>query len=749
MTTKYLFKAIPDAPRAEILLEGEERISVEFVDGSISEYTAADNRIKYTDVWIDTDLTYDFGPQEIKETIIALSPDSPTTYKFRLEGFSHYNIQDGIMLFFNESHKLLYHIKKPYAILANGVMVSDINSISHSFCQESSTYSITIKEFSSDLYPIMIDPTFGFGNVDSAAETKEISAFKNAQLLLTGSDKDHNRLDFSNALEDGTLLGGDAVTFHRNTNAHLEFLIRSDEAQDIFSVKIHGKKQTTTVLDSSNRNLILTATLSPVLLFALTGDENNLNYQFKVSFSDTIKEASSVFVTADLITDVSGSAITDSSLGVITQQPTANPRNVTQYDLVYSPPPVIPEDRDSLLLRVTIAVTFTLGSKTTTINKHLYSFIQLTSHISYESFKFQPNAFKRDFINGDLYAPTSNRGLATMDISLGVVRTIDQNNGLLTPDHLNVMCAGRIGKATDNPSKGIIVCTKAGVYYYNSRPFDEPPSYRNPVRLSSKVIVDFVMVDNHLFMLEENGTIYRINYNHFLSHLANPSAADKAIDSLLNTEHNQPFHSNNFSPSPSPYQYAAASPPAKLLPISIKSDFPSANLSTVYTGGANPNWRGISVMYQDRESESKIILSIAYAPTSSAVGSTGSTDKESFYNKVVFATKSDSLGGAPYSINPIAKDDKIKVYFDFEPNKDVKPESKTYNYPILHIPPTKYANSRVVVGGLILDSTRSNSEMNRFTPDNDTYYLCPRNVSVVNVVEIGPFYDPVTGEEVI
>jgi len=749
MTTKYLFQTIPNIPKAELFLPERTRITLEFIDGNTSKYTATDDHITYTDMWLDTDVTYDFGPQEIKETIIANSSKSPMTYKFRIEGFNHYNIQDGMILFFNAEHKLLYYIKKPFAILADGTVVEDHNSIQHSFCKESNIYTINIKKFADDLYPIMIDPTFGFDNIENIIESSSVGAINNSQVFLTGSNNEFSQLEYSNTLEDNTLLGSDIVTFHRNINTHLEFLSGSDSIQDIFSVKIYGKDKVTTVLDSSTKELILTATLSPVLLFAMVGDENNSSYTFKIKFSDSIREASSVFITTDLITDINGSAVVDSSLGVITQQPTKNTANDTQYDIVYSPPATIPEARDNVLLRATISVSFTFGNKTTTINKYLYSFIQLSSSISLEPFSFAPNATKRDFINSDLYAPTSNRGLVILDVSLGIIRVIDQNKGLITPDQLNVTCAGRIGKITDSPAKGILVCTKAGVYYYTNNPFEEPSSYLNPIKISNKVMVDFLMADNHLFFLEENGTIYRINYRHLLLYATNSSDISGTIDALLDTNGKQPFHLTNFSPQPSPYDVISGTPPTKLLPISVKSDYPAATLSTVYTGGANANWNGVAVLYQELTSGNKMVLSIAYAPTSTTTGLTEATDQESLYNKVVFATRVDSIGGAPYIINPIAKDDKLKIVFDFEPNKTVKNESQTYNYPILYVPPVKYAGSRVIVGGLLPDSARNNDIMKKMTPEKGRFYLCPRNVSIISVTEVGPFYDPVTGEEVI
>jgi hypothetical protein len=399
MTTKYLFKSNPIKPEADIFLPEKSHITIEFIDGNVKDYSAKADQLKYTNIWNDTDLVYDFTLEEIKETIVLNSPKSPKQFKFKITGFSHYNIQNGMIFFFNASHELLYYIKKPYLILSDGATIEDHNLIQHSFNKETNVYSLRISDFEENLYPIIIDPTFAFDNPNKYIGSEANSAVNNNQIFITGSTENFDVIPYSNTIADEEtpkLLGSDIVTFHRNVNTYLEFMDGSDSLQDISSVKVFGKEKITTIIDSNSQEITLYANLSPVLLFAKINDSDNPTYDFKVMFSDSIKQASDVTISADLTSTIDGISLTDNSFGIIDQQPSVSPSKSTEYLIVYRPPSSIPDDSDSVLLRVKIEVSFTFGSKTTTITKYLYAFIQLTTFISLEPFEFKYNTIKRD-----------------------------------------------------------------------------------------------------------------------------------------------------------------------------------------------------------------------------------------------------------------------------------------------------------------------------------------------------------------
>jgi hypothetical protein len=748
MISKYLFKSYIDRPQTDLYLENNEKISVLFVDSNQVKFEAASKQIAYFDIWKNVDIVYDFEEKEIKETIILKNEECQDSFCFDISGYSNYTYVEDSFHFFGASGQYLYGIDRPFLILSNGE--KNFESVRHKIDGQRYIIKINKSLFKKEDYPILIDPTMSFypNMADSYVDGEIVGGAKKAQVFITGSNQFYEKLAYSNTLQGQpkTLLGSDKVTFHKNVNTYIDFIDTSATLQDIYSIKISSKEKVTTIYDEDSGRIQVSMSLSPAMKYVINGQ---IQYEFMLTFSNSISQASELkSPIAKLVINKDG-LLPSEDVGIIIQQPTLEENSQTKYKIIYSSPQNLPENETEIILEVKVEFSFISGAKTTTVIEKLYSYIEIVSAISKVPFSFRENASKTDFINGDFYAPTTNRGLVIIDSSMGIVKNLEYNGGLLTEDELNVICAGRIG--TYNDPYGVLVCTEGGAFIYNSDPYEEPVSFKSNMKkkISSKKIIDFAMSGNNLFLLEDIGTVYRIDYRHIMAIVGDGSDYSSTIDGLFATKFNQPFRGNNFYAGYlTPYTPDPDGLPQKILTIDINADYPIYDIESVYFDGSNKKWEGISLMYRDSSTGRKVVLTIAYAPSSSD-NDTDEEDKEECFNRAVFISEVDTESNGPYIINKITSDDHPKVVFDWEPDKDKLPEASTYNYPLLYAPPTKYASSRVIVGGVSIDTQKTNTSFTNFMPVSGKYYFCPRNLTILSISEVGPYFDPVTGEEVI
>ena len=685
---KYLLKTFPDQGLLSIALDNDKNIDIEFLNAKQIDLHCTKDCVFYTGLWDNTNLQILVGENILKESIIVQTPESPREFSFKVTTDLTARIVENQVRFLDEQNNTIYMFETPFVILKNEEERHDPLSVSQSYDKENDIYSIKIGEFPHDQYPIIIDPTIVFPN-NEAQENEAHSVHKNTGLYLTGSNVNGQDLGFANmhtlsepktddpsqdvALATPVILGSDAVTFNARVLARMDLLSSTNQIPNIKSVNVSDNRKTTTIFNKKSMEFSFNASMSPVLLYVPSVNQA-AKYSFSIKLSDTIKQFDNYSVTVELVDSPNGETITDSDNYGICSTPTKG-QDETTYSFDYAPPATA--GKSFVLVRTKLDFEYTIGNQAKSFSRVLYSYIQFVDQIKdYQKaiFQFRENASKVDFINGDFYAPTTNKGLVIIDNSLGIVRVIDTHCDIPVDDapSLNVTCAGRIGaierhtEATYTPDskkakdtvfkrfyKGVLVCTEGGAFYYDSHPFAEPAIYRNPCKISGKVFVDFTMSGPYLWLLDIEGKIYRIGYKHLLRKIVVNSDffndlgftdISNAMDQVLDSANNQPFYENVSDHVSSIdylvngvvqthysgiYQPSRDGLPKKLIPFSLIPAVGTASqsnaASSAYETGKYISWHGVSFVYKDANPFSgnlgddltkayKMVLSIAYAP---------------------------------------------------------------------------------------------------------------------------------------
>lgn len=670
MTSQYLFKINVDQPELELLLDNEESITVKAIDYISCEYECGDDFIIFNNIWQDTNLEYRFLNDEIKENIYLKNSSAPKNFKFNLSGYNKVINKDGDFIFIGKDNTISYIIRRPFVIDNQENIIDDSQIINHTFNKKTGAYTVHIIGLKEEQYPIIIDPNFIFPNSHSA-EGEVVGAVAKRHMFIIGSDSQKSIMPMSNKIEyeDGhtEILGSDAITFHRNVNVCLNLMEGGeDDKPNISSIKIIGEHKTKTLFNSNNIDVTVdfNNSITPILLYVNKNLHNEQTYSFTLKLDDSIKSAKSYSVTAGLVLSSDAPYLDDISYGSISEPEAKN--NGLEYLITYKRPQNTPAAAGGVLLRVDTSIVYEIDDRDVTILKPAYAYIQYANYIIKDHFIFKENASKNDFMNADCYLPTQNRGLVVIDTSLGIIRTIDQNNGL-PQDGLDVYCALRIGTPED--PRGLLVCTKSGLFYYCDKPFGnpvgetpeercdfrldpfkEPAIYEKPIKIWSKQIIDAIMSGPHLFLLDVNGEIYHFATKLFLNNIVttiylnltfDPYDLTPVLDQLFDGYYGfeiRPFHPNSFQYKNSVsedfqkyqsiYRPDPLNPPTKLHPIFVRADHPTLQgnipLESVYFEGEIKKLYGMTVLYKQKEDvvdaaisgPVKIALSVVYPPWS-------------------------------------------------------------------------------------------------------------------------------------
>ena len=794
MSINYLLKAYPDKPIIDVNLPQGRKLNIEFLDAVSFGLKYTEDMITFSDIWQNTHLQFHIQENVLKEVIVLKNSDVQEEFKFKITTDLDVILNDNKILFVDQSQTIVYFFETPYLILANGEERHDANSIKQAFNKETGIYTLTVAKFPEDCYPIIVDPTVVFPFYEEhSPEGYTVSGQKNTNVFLVGTNALGSNLGFSNQIKvdavgnpisPSILKGGDLVTFHKKVFANLDFLTGETQTPDLTSITIHSNKKITSIFSNRNIEYNFNASVSTVLLYVPKNNNEygtrKTSYKYTVNIGEIVKQFQSYDVDVSLVSTPNSLPLTDRTFGEIDTPK----KDGVNYIFNYFPP--IEQPVGDVLIRIKINLNYKIGNETKSFSRILYSYIQFVDQMystSKQKFDFVSGAAKTDLINGDFYAPTRNKGLLINDASLGIVRMIDQHNGLLSPEELSVLCAGRIGQVERfHPYKGILVCTGGGVYYFKSDPYAEPSRYENKVKISKKIIIDFCMSGPNLFMLDDDGKIYRIGYKHLLNKIKGSQDISDTIDNILNSSHNQPLHPDNFTDTndettinyASPYDPSIDGLPQKLTPFStipsvgnVSRDKPT---ESVYVSGVRLPWHGISVVYKDNNSAdpSKVVLSIAYAPIGPFKDAYGGhetlydylnetnndlissfPDRESQMNRVIQMAIVDKSPNGKYEMRNIATPDKPKMSFDYDV---LKPSFEQHNEIMLNsVGPVSESSSRVVVGAVVSYNNRNKdntSTLLKTQPKNNSVHFCPQNISIVDIEEFGPDYNPETGEEI-
>lgn len=746
MPTKYLVKFQPSEANLEICLDANRSVSVMPCNTTAHSCVFSGTTAVYKNLWNDVDVEYKISDSQLKENIYIQSQDGAHELEFKISGYGLCFYDSGDIHFFCNQRSFLYTIQAPFLLLANGELIRDASSIRHVFCEKTGSYKIQIGTFPADCYPILVDPTFNFDAPDNYFEPENIfGGASKGKLILSGFDEAGVlKLDPSGIEQHGDKLirNGDAITFNSKINAYLEFLDGSDDINEITYVKVRGRDKVKTVLSDSQNNLEeFQASLSPAFLYAKVDATRQNQYKIKLTLSENTKNAKSLSVNSEI-----KAPTTQLPYGTLLNPAGTQGADKTSYTFTFETPAVQSFHRGVMTFHTVVTAVFSLGGQDKTLTHELYSFVQLVTETNKEPFNFREDSGKVDPINGDYYAPTTNRGLVIIDVSLGSAVLVDSQCFL---SDTNVYCAGRVNIYTDQQSTssttsgGIMICTTNGIYFFYSPPFAQtimlPQNSSEMKRISGMKIIDFTISGTNVFMLGEMGEVYRVGYLQLLSAIA----SGKVDTDVFNTTQ-MPFHESN-ALSSTVYAPAADGLPQKILPIAIRAETSHSSYSTAYFTAGSDRWKGAALIYKGRDGK-KTIAAVAYAPLS-ATYTVATAQKERDLNRVIFVSNvSASVAQQEqYKMTKMGTEDKPILTLDWDKTKD---DTSMFNYPIMYIPPAKNSTTRVIIGCCLPSSGNNLTTLEAIRPPRDKFYMCPRNVVVVDVEEYGARYDPITGQEV-
>ena len=155
---------------------------------NLKKPTKENNKLIFSQVLPDTDLTYETLPNGVKEEIILHQPTSTNTYTFDLNlyGTNPQILTKGFPapVFFDNQNNYLFHFEKPFAYDANSQRT---NNVSMQIVPQDSSYQIILAvdptwlNDPARVYPITIDPTVVHD------ETSEFATGEFNRLKDTGS----------------------------------------------------------------------------------------------------------------------------------------------------------------------------------------------------------------------------------------------------------------------------------------------------------------------------------------------------------------------------------------------------------------------------------------------------------------------------------------------------------------------------------------------------------------------------------
>jgi hypothetical protein len=569
MTAKYLFTYFIEENRIELRLPQDRIIYITPLEAHRPVHESSSDRLDLKAIWEGSTLRYDLLDSSVKESIFLDSKSSPTKFQFKIWGHSEATFQDDSIYFLDDRGVPLYQISRPFVRLSNQEIETGHNAVRHAFDPDTGIYTLEIGEFGEEFYPLEIDPTISI--LDSFGG-QTVSAFRNSKLLLVGSDSVGTELSPANKLiitgKPEELVGSDQVTFNSSIHAYLDYISKSTFGPNVSGIRITSNSKVTNVVSDKNPDVLFMGSLSPV---AVVTRKANEKYYFTLKVSDSIETLTNFRIQTSLRKTADGAVLADTKYGTVnTATLNAGSNSGKSYNITYTSPASVPatiEDRN-LLLVVTISFSFSIGNQLQNAIKQVYASIQISNQPADGSdWVFMPNAAKVDPICGDYYAPLQSGGCICLDISLGLVGTI--NSGL--PENAITYCANRIGTPKD--PRGVLVCTSAGVYYYATSPWDEPQTFLSPIKITNTVMCDFVQSAHNLFFLDFNGILYRFGYAHLLSYISGATTdISSIIDASLLTANHRPFHQSNVGFG-SPYVPQSGHRAEKLLPISLRADW--------------------------------------------------------------------------------------------------------------------------------------------------------------------------------
>lgn len=811
----YLLIASIKKPYIRINLKNNKFLQIKFLGHKDIDVKHGESFVEYGNIWDNIDIRLDMQDDSLKESIRVKNKYCRQSLQFKIRSNLNVLIVDDKIAFVDSNKNIAFYFEKPFIILKNESVFKDNQSISHFYDRKRNVYSIKFASFNESDYPIIIDPTVVFRNEkNQPAQSENVGSSQFANLYLTGTNARGDDLGFSNLLtrdKDGNYLsepivnGSDIVSFNRKVLAKMDFLSGSTDNINIESINVFGGNKISNVFTPENIEIPLFVKLTPNLLyvpFFYNPDKGNIRmkkkdkYVFNIRLSENINQFDSYNISYALVAHSLDDPIKTLERGSCSKESCG--KEEVGCNIIYIPPLSKPILYDYVLLRIIVDITFSTGDIKKTISRSLYSYIQFIDEMPLEyleDFAFVKNRAKNDAVNGDFYAPTSNRGLVVIDGSLGVVRTIDMHNGLDSKEDLNILSVTRMGSIEKHtPStfprgtsiyarlyKGLLVSTAGGTYYYDTKPYEEPATYSNPYKVSNKSFVDMVMSGPYLWLLSSDRvTIYRIGYKHLINYIVNfskmlnsPISVATMIDAILDSSSHQPFHADNFKDGVNQYasilSISSGGVPEKMMPISILPNIgvsSSSSASSIYSTSQYIYWNGISILYKDKDLEKKVCLTIVYAPIGNFKDAysvydslynyfdeeideliTVFPDNEDQLNRAIYISLVDAQPHETYSVNDVSLEDKPKMNFVFNTLKD--PAEQFNEISIYGGGPIVNSSSRVIIGTFVpWGQEKLLPYLEKTCPKNNMIHFCPQNVIINNIEESGPYFNPITGEEI-